>query len=376
MKRRLFTPGPTMVPEEVLLEMAQPIIHHRSEAFGKLFGQVQEDLKYLFQTENPVLILTSSGTGAMEAAVVNLLAREDTALVIRGGKFGERWGELCDAYGVRYIAVDVEWGDAVDPEEVRNALKEHPEVKVVFVTYSETSTGVLHDVKALAEVAREADVLLVVDAISSLGAHPLPMDEWGVDVVLTGSQKGLMLPPGLAFISLSERAWEAVERSDLPKYYWDLRKARSSLSKGQTPYTPAVSLIVGLGRSLRIIREVGLEALWRRHARHAEATRKAIQALGLKLFARVPSNVLTIVRVPDGVDGKALLKAARTYGVTFAGGQEKLSGKVVRITHLGYVDDFDAISAVAALERALKDVGWKVPMGKGIAAAQEVLTQE
>jgi len=338
MKRRLFTPGPTMVPEEVLLEMAQPIIHHRSEAFGKLFGQVQEDLRYLFQTENPVLILTSSGTGAMEAAVVNLLAREDTALVIRGGKFGERWGELCDAYGVRYIAVDVEWGDAVDPEEVRNALKEHPEVKVVFVTYSETSTGVLHDVKALAEVAREADVLLVVDAISSLGAHPLPMDEWGVDVVLTGSQKGLMLPPGLAFISLSERAWEAVERSDLPKYYWDLRKARSSLSKGQTPYTPAVSLIVGLGRSLRIIREVGL--------------------------------------VPDGVDGKALLKAARTYGVTFAGGQEKLSGKVVRITHLGYVDDFDAISAVAALERALKDVGWKVPMGKGIAAAQEVLTQE
>ncbi len=365
-----------MVPEEVLLEMAQPIIHHRSEAFGRLFGQVQEDLKYLFQTENPVLILTSSGTGAMEAAVVNLLAREDTALVIRGGKFGERWGELCDAYGVRYIAVDVEWGDAVDPEEVRNALKEHPEVKVVFVTYSETSTGVLHDVKALAEVAREADVLLVVDAISSLGAHPLPMDEWGVDVVLTGSQKGLMLPPGLAFISLSERAWEAVERSDLPKYYWDLRKARSSLSKGQTPYTPAVSLIVGLGRSLRIIREVGLEALWRGHARHAEATRKAIQALGLELFARVPSNVLTIVRVPDGVDGKALLEAARAYGVTFAGGQEKLSGKVVRITHLGYVDDFDAISAVAALERALKDVGWKVPMGKGIAAAQEVLTQE
>ena len=365
-----------MVPEEVLLEMARPIIHHRSKAFGALFGQVLEDLKYLFQTENPVLTLTSSGTGAMEAAVVNLLAREDTVLVIRGGKFGERWGELCEAYGVRYVPVDVEWGDAVDPEEVGRALKEHPEVKVVFATYSETSTGVLHDVKALAEVAKEAGVLLVVDAISSLGAHPLPMDEWGVDVVLTGSQKGLMLPPGLAFISLSEKAWEAVERSDLPKYYWDLRRARSSLAKGQTPYTPAVSLIVGLGRSLRTIREIGLEALWRRHARHAEATRRAVQALGLELFARAPSNVLTIVRVPEGVDGKALLKAAQAYGVTFAGGQEGLSGKVVRITHLGYVDDFDAISAVAALERALRDVGWKVPMGKGIAAAQEVLAWE
>ena len=375
MKERLFTPGPTMVPEEVLLEMAKPVVHHRSEEFGRLFAQVQEDLKYLFQTENPVLILTSSGTGAMEAAVANLLSREDTALVVRGGKFGERWGEICEAYGVRYVAVDVEWGHAVDPEDVRKALREHPEVRAVLATQSETSTGVLHDVKALAEVAREADALLVVDAISSLGAHPLPMDEWGVDVVLTGSQKGLMLPPGLAFISLSERAWKATERSDLPKYYWDLAKARSSLSKGQTPYTPAVSLVVGLARSLKILREVGLESLWRRHARHAEATRRAVGALGLELFSHSPSNVLTIVKVPDGVDGKALLKSARAYGATFAGGQEKLSGKVVRITHLGYMDDFDTLSAVAALERALRDVGYDVPLGKGVAAAQEVLSE-
>jgi len=364
-----------MVPEEVLLEMAKPVVHHRSEEFGRLFAQVQEDLKYLFQTENPVLILTSSGTGAMEAAVVNLFSREDTALVIRGGKFGERWGEICEAYGVRYVAIDVEWGHAVDPEDVRKALREHPEVKVILATQSETSTGVLHDVRALAEVAREADALLVVDAISSLGAHPLSMDEWEVDVVLTGSQKGLMLPPGLAFISLSERAWKATERSDLPKYYWDLAKARSSLSKGQTPYTPAVSLVVGLARSLRILREMGLRSLWRRHARHAEATRRAAVALGLELFSRSPSNVLTIVKVPDGVDGRALLKAARAYGVTFAGGQERLSGKVVRITHLGHMDDFDTLSAVAALERALRDVGYDVTLGKGVAAAQEVLSE-
>lgn len=373
MKRRLFTPGPTTVPDRVLLKMAEPIIHHRSEEFGRMFATVNEGLKILFQTENEVLTLTSSGTGAMEAAVVNLLSKGDRALVVRGGKFGERWGELCETYGVHVTAIDVPWGEAVAPEMISEHLKADPAIKAVFATQSETSTGALNDIEAIGRVVRETDALLIVDAITGIGAHRMLPDTWGVDAVVTGSQKGLMLPPGLAFIALSERAWKAVERSDLPKYYLDLTKAKKSLSKDQNPYTPAVSLLVGLKAALDMILEEGIENIWARHAKNAEATRAAVRAMGLGIFAKNPSNVLTIVQLPEQIDGKQLVKALDGYGFTVAGGQAQLSGKVIRISHLGYVDDFDTLSVIAGLERALRDLGWNVEPGAGLSAAQGVL---
>ena len=373
MKRRLFTPGPTTVPDRVLLKMAEPIIHHRSEEFGRLFATVNAGIKVLFQTENEVLTLTTSGTGAMEAAVVNLLSKGDRALVVRGGKFGERWGELCETYGVEVTAIDVPWGEAVAPEAISEHLKSDPAIKAVFTTQSETSTGALNDIEAIGRVVRETDALLIVDAITGIGAHRMLPDAWGVDAVVTGSQKGLMLPPGLAFIALSQRAWEAVECSDLPKYYLDLMKARKSLAKDQNPYTPAVSLLVGLKAALEMIREEGIENVWARHARNAEATRAAVRAMGLGIFAKSPSNVLTIVQLPEQIDGKQLVKVLDGYGFTVAGGQAQLSGKVIRISHLGYTDDFDTLSVIAGLERALRDLGWDVEPGVGLSAAQKVL---
>ncbi len=376
MKTRLFTPGPTPVPEKIALKMAEPIIHHRSPEFGKLFTEVNEDLKYLFQTENEVLTFTSSGTGAMEAAVVNLLSRGDNVLGVRGGKFGERWGQLCEAYGVNFEPLDIEWGYAVDPEAIGERLNANPDIKAVFITQNETSTGVLTDVEAIGKLTDERDVLLIVDAVSSLGAIPLYTDDWGVDVTVAGSQKGLMLPPGLAFASVSDRAWKAADSSDLPKYYFSFKKTMEALKKNQNPFTPAVSLMVGLGESLKSIKEQGLENLWAKHARHAEATRRAAKAMGLNIFAKNPSDVLTIVGLPEDVDGKKLVKLlSDDYGVTFAGGQEKLSGKVIRISHLGYVDDLDVISAISALEMVLKKLRWDFQPGSGISAAEESLLE-
>ena len=374
MRKRLFTPGPTPVPERVALAMARSIVHHRAPEFEELFVEVNEGLKYLFRTEKEVFTLTASGTGAMEAAVVNTLSRGDRALVIRGGKFGERWAEICEAHGVEVASLEVEWGYAVDPGEIAKALEGSPETKAVLATQSETSTGVLHDIEAIREQMRGHPALLVVDAVSGMTANPLEFDRWELDVLVTGSQKGLMLPPGLAFICLSDRAWAASERSDLPKYYWNLDKARRSLVKRQTPYTPAVSLLVGLREALAMIREEGIENVWNRHARYGRAVRCAISALGLKLFSNAPSNVLTIAEVPEGVDGKALVSLLRSeYGVTITGGQDHLSGKVLRISHLGHIDDFDLFAAISALERALADLGWPFEPGAGVAALQRAL---
>jgi len=375
-KKRLFTPGPTMVPESILLEMAAPIIHHRSPEYTELFKRVNEGLRYLFQTENDVLTFTSSGTGGMEAAVVNLLSAGDKVLVVRGGKFGERWGEICEAYGVRVEPLDVEWGHAVDPDTIARKLKTVPGIKAVFVTQSETSTGVLNDIKTIGEIVNDHPALLVVDAITGIGAHKLLTDQWRLDVVVAGSQKGLMLPPGLAFVSVSERAWEAVKSSNLPRYYWNFSKAKTALSKGQNPYTPAVSLLVGLRRSLEMIKEEGLEEIWERHHRHALATREAVRALGLKIFAKEPSNILTIVDLSSTIDGKKLRGIlSRKYGIMVAGGQGRLEGKVIRISHMGYVDDFDILTAVSALEMALTDLGWSFESGAGVAAAQRILAE-
>lgn len=373
-KKYLMAPGPTAVPAEVLAAESRPIIHHRTPGFKEVLGEAGEGLKYVFQTERDVYILASSGTGGMEAAVANLLSKGDKALVVRGGKFGERWDEICQAYGVEVVPIDMEYGDVATPSMIEEKLKEDSSIKAVYTIHCETSTGVVTDIKGIAEVTKDFPAVLVVDAISGLGAEELKTDEWGIDVVVAGSQKGLMMPPGLAFISLGEKAWKLNEASDLPKYYLSLAKAKKSWGKTDTPYTPAVSLIMALQQSLRMIKEEGLENVLSRHARLAEATRHGVLALGLELFARRPANNCTAVKVPDGVDGEAIPKKFRDeYGITIAGGQAAMKGKIFRIAHLGYADTLDVVMAISALEMILTDLGYSVELGKGVSAVEEVL---
>ena len=375
-KKWLFTPGPTPIPPEALLAMAQPIDYHRSDAAVALIKDVLEKLKHVFQTENDVLFLTSSGTGAMEGAVANLLSRGDKVIVIRSGKFGERWSEICTAYGIEVIPIDVTWGNSVDPQTVETLLTQHPDVKAVFATLCETSTGALHDIEALACLTRVRPTLLVVDAVSALGADDLQMDNWGVDVVVSCSQKGLMTPPGLAFVALNQRAWNAVERSDLPKYYLDFRKAYESGLEGSVPYTPAITLLTALQCALDRICAEGIRKTIDRHNLLASATRSAVKALGLSLFAASPANTLTSIRLRTEIDGKAFINLMRdTYGITYAGGQSQLSGKIVRIAHLGWMNENDVIVAISAFERGLVEIGYDIPIGGGVTAAQEIFAR-
>lgn len=373
-KRYLMAPGPTAVPDEVLRAESQPVLHHRTPGFREILREVGEGLKYIFQTERDVYIFASSGTGAMEAAVSNLLSPGDKVIVVRGGKFGERWDEICKAFGIQTLPIDIPYGDVVTPGMIEERLKEDPSIKAVYTTHCETSTGVVTDIKGIGEVVSRYPAVLVVDAISGLGAEELKTDDWGLDVVVAGSQKGLMMPPGLAFISLSEKAWRLVERSTLPKYYFSLDAARKSWQKQDTPYTPAVSLVMALQKSLEMIRKEGLPNILERHRILGEATRKAILALGLELFAKYPANNCTSVKVPQGLDGEAIPRMFRDeYGITIAGGQGSMKGKIFRIAHLGYADRFDVVMAISCLEMILMDLGWAVELGKGVKAVEEVL---
>ena len=375
-KKYLFSPGPTMLPPEVLLKMAEPIMHHREPEFEKIFAEIREGLKYLFQTKNEVLVFTSSGTGAMEGAVSNLLSRGDKAIAVRGGKFGERWGEICKAYGIEFIAIDVEWGQAVDPKKIEALLKADPSIRAVYVQASETSTGVKHPVREIAEIVKHFEnTVLVVDAITGIGVFDIPMDQWGIDVLVSGSQKALMLPPGLSFAALNDKAWKFVERSNLPKYYFDFKKELKSTKKNQSAYTPAISLFVGLRETLKMIRREGLEALFKRHEKLAEATRAAVKALGLGLYApRSPSNAVTAVKIPEGIDGEKLKDFFfEKFGITVAEGQDRAKGKIIRIAHLGYYDRLDMIMVISALEMLLKEMGYAFELGVGVKAAEEVL---
>ena len=375
-KDYLFTPGPTPIPPEALLAMAQPIDYHRSDDAVALIKDVLEKLKHVFQTENDVLFLTSSGTGAMDGAVANLLSRGDKVIVIRSGKFGERWSEICDAYRIEVILIDVRWGDSVAPEAVEFELSSHPDAKAVFATLCETSTGALHDIEALAGITQNTETLLVVDAVSALGADDLQMDKWGIDVVVSCSQKGLMTPPGLAFAALNQRAWKAVEKSDLPKYYLDYRKAYQSGLKGSVPYTPAVTLLIALQIALSRICDEGIRNTIIRHNHMALATRNAMKAIGLPLFATSPANTLTSIRLPKEIDGKAFVKLMRNrHGITYAGGQGELSGKIVRIAHLGWMNENDVVVAISAFERGLAEIGYDLELGMGITAAQTIFTE-
>lgn len=373
-KYRLFAPGPTPVSEETSLAMASPIIHHRTEPFEKIVAEVREGLKWLFQTKTEVLILASSGTGAMEGAVVNTLSKGDKVIVVDGGKFGERWWKICKAYGVEADVINVEWGRAVDPRQIESRLGKGG-YKAVFVQASESSTGTYHPIKEIAEAVKaKADCLCVVDAISALGAMNLPMDAWGIDVLITGSQKALGLPPGLAMVALSDKAWEAAETSTLPKFYFDFKRELKNVQQNTTAFTPAISLVIGLAQVLREFKEEGLENLFARHARLAEATRQAMKALGLQLYSSSPVNSLTAVKTPEGIDAQKVFKILQSkFNMTIAGGQDAAKGKIFRLAHLGYYDDLDVVTVVAAVEWALAELGHKFTMGAGVGAAMKAL---
>lgn len=373
-KKHLFTPGPVPVAPEVLLSMAQPITHHRLPEFSEILKEIREDLKYLFQTQKEVYFFASSGTGAMEAAIVNLFSPEDKVIVVVGGKFGQRWLELAKTYNLEPIVIEVPWGKAVRPEEVENIFKKESDVKGVLIQACETSTGVKHPVKEIAEVTKEKEAVIVVDAISALGVYELPMDKWGLDVVITGSQKALSLPPGLSFIAFSDKAYALAEKSKLPKYYFNLQKEKKAYEKDTTAFTPAVSLLIGLRKMLKRIREIGLETLFKHYSTLSYACRKAMQALNLELFSEVPSESLTVIKTPEGLNTGELLKFLRNkLGIVFAGGQDHLKGKILRITHMGDQSPFDLIIAISALEMGLNLFGYEVTFGKGVRAAEEVL---
>jgi aspartate aminotransferase-like enzyme len=368
----LRIPGPTPCPDDVLQAMSRQMINHRGPEFAEIIARITEGLQELFQTKNDVLTLTCAGTGAMEAAVVNTLSPGDRALAVSIGVFGDRLADIATTYGVGVEKLAFEPGTAADPEQVAAALGRDASFKAVLLTHNETSTGVTNDLGALARAIRGArpDVLTIVDAISSLGSVPLPIDEWDLDVVFTGSQKGWMVPPGMAMVAVSERAWKAASEARIPRYYFDYKKAKSYLEKGQTPWTPAVSVYFAMDLALQKLRAEGLAGIHERHARLGKFTRDGVKALGLRLLAdeRVASNTVTAVWVPDGVEGPALNKLMRTeYNTVLAGGQGALTGKIFRIGHLGLVSQDDLQACLDALKSALPRVGFS-PSGVGATA--------
>ncbi|MCD6377386.1 MAG: alanine--glyoxylate aminotransferase family protein [Planctomycetes bacterium] len=372
-KKRLFTPGPTEVPPEVLIEMAKPIFHHRTEQFREMFGQTTEGLKKIFMTDNDVLTIAASGTAGMEAAILCACRRDKKVLVANGGKFGSRWVEVARRANLDVDEVKIEWGTAISPETVHDKLTSG-DYGAVIVVHSETSTGTVCDIQAIAKEVSRTDAILIADCITSLGALPLRTDEWGVDIVVSGSQKALMMPPGLAFVSVSQKAWNIIETITPPGVYLDLKAYRKSLAKNDTPYTAAVSLIRGLRVAIEMILDIGLETIWERTAKLAHATRSAAQAMGLKLFSSQPSDSVSCIWLPEGVSDsqfRGILKDR--FGCSVAGGQGDLKGKVFRISHMGYVDPIETIGLIAAIEYALAECGIAVEIGRGVSAAAKVL---
>jgi aspartate aminotransferase-like enzyme len=377
-KERLFTPGPTQLLPAVQTAMAQPIVHHRTDEFRSIFKEVLEGLRYVYNTQSDVLCFTSSGSGAMEGAVVNLLSPGDKALVVSAGKFGERWASLCKAFSVNANVISIPYGQAVDPKQVAAELEKHPETRAVFVQYSESSTGAKHDVRALGEIVhRYSKTALVVDAITGLGVMDMPVDEWHLDVVIGGSQKALMLPPGLAFASVSQKAWGLIESAKSSKFYFDYQKERRNNAKGESSYTPAITLIVAAREALKYIHSVGRDSLIANAGLLASATRAAAKALGLKLFAESsPSDALTAICAPEGIESGAIIKEfKKSFGATVANGQGEMKGILFRVAHLGYYDFIDTVALIACLEIIMKKLKLPVELGAGVKAAQEVYLQ-
>ncbi|OGD22270.1 MAG: class V aminotransferase [Candidatus Aminicenantes bacterium RBG_16_63_16] len=375
-KYYLLSPGPTPIPDSVLSVAAEPIIHHRTPEFSEIFMQVSEGLKYVFGTKEDVFILTSSGSGAMETAVVNTLSPGDKVICINGGKFGERWGNICRAYGVNVREIVLEWGDDFTKDQLAAELKANPDANAVFSTLSETSSGALYDIQGFGEVVSGTTAILVVDGISGVGATACPMDEWKIDVLLSGSQKSFMIPPGLAYIAFGPKAWKMVETAKLPRFYFDAKKAKKNLEKQTTPWTPAISLIIQQKKALDIIRSMGMEKLLDHHRILGDAARAGVKALGLVLLAKNPGNILTAVKTPAGIDGSKLVKTMQSkYKAYIAGAQDPNKGKFFRIAHLGYMGGFDIITALSALEMTLADLGYVFEKGSGVKAAETSLME-
>jgi aspartate aminotransferase-like enzyme len=373
-KSILLTPGPTQVPEEVLVAGALPIMHHRTPQFEAIFAEATKGLQYIYQTKNPVMIFASSGTGALESSVVNLLSAGDKVIVVVGGKFGERWANLTKAYGLNTILLTVPWSETVDPKLIEKTLQENPDIKAVYTTLSETSTGGISDIESIAKIVKKTNAVLVVDAVSGLGVVDLKTDEWSVDVVVAGSQKGLMLPPGLGFASVSEKAIKMMETSTLPKFYFSWKKALKEAEKNTSPWTPGISLIVQLNEAIKIIKEEGLENVFARHTRLSDAVKAGMHALGMKIFNKNTGSACCAVVCPEGIDGDKLVKMCRDkFKVTLTGGQDEIKGKVFRIAMMGNVNDNDAILGVSAVERGLIELGHKFEPGTGVAATMKAL---
>jgi aspartate aminotransferase-like enzyme len=373
-KKYLMTPGPTPVPEDIREEMARPIIHHRTKEYQAMFKEVTEGLKKIFKTQNDVFTFTSSGTGAMEASIINVLSPGDRIIVVRGGKFGERFGEIAGAYGVETVNIDVEWGSAPDPKAIKEALDRTAGVKGVYTTLCETSTATVYDIQAIGEIVKSTDALFVVDAISGLGADDFENDKWNVDIAICGSQKGLMIPPGLAFCSVSRKAWRAAEASRLPKFYYSFKKYRKAYENTDTPFTSAITLVIGLKKAVEAINGKGIDSVIREHAGQAVAFRAACKAMGLSIFSKSPSNAVTGVNAPSGINADDVIKLLKTdFGVTFAGGQEDLKGRIFRVAHMGGIDKEHTIESIRALEQALAKLGYNFRAGSGLEAAEKIL---
>lgn len=374
-KLRLFTPGPVMVPEEVLLTMAHPMEHHRTAFYREMLADVTDLLRYLFQTEKgDPLVMTGSGTCAGEGAIVSSIhPGKNKALNINNGKFGERWGKVCKAFGLDYVDHKMPWGTAMTPDELNRLLDADPKLDTVICVHSETSTASLTNIEALAKVTQKRGALLITDCITSCGCMPLKFDEWGIDIAFTGSQKALMLPPGLAFCCVSPKAWKRIDEADCKAFYNDLKAHRKSLRTWDNPYTPANTLVLGLQQILRGMKQRGMENIWKETRMLADATRAAGPAIGMKVYSQSPSDSVTALWVPEGVDEGALRKTMRSvHGMQLAGGQDDLKGKVIRIGHMGYLDVGDTLAVIGALELTLKGLGHKFTLGAGLKAAQEV----
>ena len=371
-KQRLFTPGPTDVPPEVLIEMAKPIFHHRTEQFRSMFAEINAGLKKMLMTENDVLTIAGSGTAGMEAAIVCAVPRDKKVLVANGGKFGERWVKIAKIYGLDVDEVKLPWGEALTAETVKDKLAGGQYGAVVTV-YNETSTTTMCDLEAIGAVVAETDAILIADCITAAGVLPLKVDQWGIDIVGGGSQKAFMLPPGLAIVSVSDKAWKLIDANDYPAFYLDLKAYRKSVASNDMPYTAPVSLIRGLKVAVDMINDIGIETIWARSAMLAKATRAAAEVLGMKVFSKSPSDSASGLMFPEGVDDK-FRKILRTkYGCSVAGGQDDLKGKCCRISHMGFVDPLDTIGLIAAIEYTLIELGVDVKIGSGVTAAVEVL---
>ncbi len=376
-KLMLMIPGPTPVPERVLQAMAKHPMGHRSADFSAIFGEVTENLKWLHQTQNDLLILAASGTGVMEAGIINFLSPGDKVIVGSNGKFGERWAEVTDAYGLNTQRITSDWGKPLDPELIRIALEAdtNKEIKAVIVTHSETSTGVINDLETINKHVKAHGALIIVDTVTSLGACSVPVDAWGLDVVASGSQKGYMIPPGLGFVTVSAKAWEAYKTAKLPRFYFDLGKYRKDAAKNTTPFTPAINLIFAMQASLQLMKEEGLDNIFARHDRHSRATRAAMKAMSLPLYAPDDHSSPAITAVmPTSVDAEKVRSVMKKkFDIVLAGGQDALKGKIFRIGHLGFVSDRDILTAIAALEATLIELGAPgVTPGAGVAAAAAV----